>query len=880
MSITSGDSLLHYRVIEKVGEGGMGEVWRARDTTLDRDVAIKAVPPAFAADAERLVRFEREAKVLASLNHPQIAAIHGLHEDRGQRFLAMELVPGEDISARLARGPIPVDEALAYARKIAEALEYAHERGIVHRDLKPANVKITPDGDVKVLDFGLAKAMAGDPSMADPATTPTMVPTVTSAGTAVGLILGTAAYMSPEQARGKTVDKRADNWAFGCVLYEMLTGKRLFDGETVTDVLAAVVTRDPDWTRLPASTPPAVRRLLARCLDKDVRTRLRDIGEARIILANPGASESAPAAPSLVAPARARGWWIGAAAAALVAGAALGRYALVPAPPPARTFEFDVTIPGNAIETGSFALSPDGTRMALVTRAGSGDRQLTIRDLNAAPVRVLPGTKGAMFPFWSPDGREIAFFSDNQLSRIALDGAAARPIAPAVDPRGGSWGADDLILFGSGSGPIKRVPASGGRQPEPVTEIEKGVEDAHAWPVFLPDGKRFVFLADAATDQGHRIRLGSVAGGPTTILKQVVRSQPILDPGGRLLVAERGQLLAYPFDVKTGTLGDASTLVAAPVSAVGNQHHLPASASVGGMVAFQNGSAETDLVILDSAGRIARTIGSADRYGNVAVSPDGKRAAFEIYTDGPEKRIWVQDLERGVRTPMSASGKMSDSADFSADGETVYFDSNVSGKWLVYRKAMTGGGDPENLGSPTPGDVGVLDLSRDGRWLLVNSVNGENRSDLYLRSLDAAGKWTSWVAGPADELTAAFSPDSRWIAYSSDASGRPEVYVAPVAGGPAAHRWQVSSGGGLEPRFSPDGRKIYYRSPALEWMAVDVKLEADKIVPGTPKAQFSLPSIDWPFLRNVMDVMPDGSGFMTVHPPASAALAIRVRTGK
>jgi eukaryotic-like serine/threonine-protein kinase len=623
-----------------------------------------------------------------------------------------------------------------------------------------------------------------------------------------------------------------------------------------------------------------VRRLLARCLDKDPRSRLRDIGEARIILANPGAADPVTAASASAAPARTSRWWIAAAAAALIAGAAIGRYALAPAAAPAQTFEFDVTIPGTAIETGSFAFSPDGSRLALVTRDAAGERKLTIRDMNAAQVRVLPGTNGAASPFWSPDGREIAYFSESQLNRIALDGAAPRPIATVSDPRGGSWGAGDIILVGSGTGPIRRVPASGGKQPEPVTQLAKGLEDAHAWPEFLPDGKRFVFLADATTDAGHSIRLGSVDGGPTTILKKVVRSQPIVDPAGRLLLAERGQLLAYPFDLARGTLSDASTLVASQIYPLGNQHQLPASAAAPGMLAFQSGSAETDLVVLDNAGRLMRTVGTADRYGNVAVSPDGKRAAFEIFTDTKEKLIWVQDFERGVRTPVSLRGKAADSAAWSPDGETVYFDSNVSEKWEVFRKSVTGGGDPENLGSPGVGDVAVMDVSADGHWLIANGVNGDNRLDLYLRSLDAAGKWTPWSVGPADEGFATFSPDSKWVAYTSDASGKTEVYLAPVDGGPTVHRWPVSSGAGYEPRFSPDGKTVYYRSSALEWMAVDVRFSAGKLEAGTPKPLFALPSIDWPYMRNVIDVLPNGSGFMTVHPPSTAALSIRVRTGK
>jgi len=884
MSIQEGVSLLHYRIAAKIGEGGMGEVWRARDTTLDRDVAIKILPQAFASDAERLGRFEREAKLLASLNHQHIAAIHGLHESAGVRFLAMELVPGEDLAERLSRGPIPVDDVLSYATKIAEALEYAHERGIVHRDLKPANVKITPDGDVKVLDFGLAKAMTGDATgdgslSGQPA--PSMATMTSPAMTQAGIILGTAAYMSPEQARGRSVDKRADNWAFGCVLYEMLTAERLFGGDTVTDVIASVVTREPDWSRLPASTPASVRRLLRRCLDKDPRTRLRDIGEARIALA--GARTDEPVAvPGAPASSPGRGAWIAAAAIALVGGIALGRFALAPAPPPGQTFEFDVSVPGHPLEIGSFALSPDGSRLALVIRDEAGDRQLALRDMGLSEARVLPGTTGALYPFWSPDGREIAYFSGSQLSRIAIDGATPRPVASVVDPRGGAWTPDDIILVGSAVGPIWRVPASGGATPEPVTEVEAGVEDGHMWPSLLPDGRRFIFMADSSSVEGHRLRLGSIDGGPTTILRTAIRSQPILDPSGRLLVGERGQLVAYGFDVSAGTLGDESALVAADVFPIGNNHALPASVSVGGMVAFQHTSPESTLAFLDHAGRVIRTIGRPDRYGNATISPDQKRVAFEIFTDTTERLVWVEDLERGVRTPLSQRGRMADSSVWSADGQTVYFDSDASDTWEAYRLSVTGGGDPEKLGLPEgTSEVFLLDVSADGRWLLGAGLKGVNRYDLYLLDLTApAATWTPWLTTAAQEQEGAISPDSRWIAYTSDMSGRVEVYVAPMEGGPSLRRWQLSSAGGFEPKFSPDGRTLYYRSPTYEWMAVDVELGDGTVEAGTPRELFQIPVIELPFLRNLMDVLPDGSGFLGLQPASSSVLSIRVRTGR
>ena len=872
-TLVSGTQLGAYEILSQLGSGGMGEVYRARDSKLKREVAIKVLPQMFAKDAERVARFQREAQVLASLNHPNIASIYGLEETNGSLALVMELVEGPTLAERIAAGPIPSEDALPISRQIAEGLEVAHERGIIHRDLKPANVKVTPDGAVKVLDFGLAKVFEDEFPANDLSHSPTLIK-----GTQAGVILGTAAYMSPEQAKGKSVDRRADIWAFGCVLFEMLSGTRVFSGETLTDTLAAVVRDEPDWDSLPPSTPGAVRSVLRRCLTKDPRSRLRDIGEARIVLGDldPSEPDVAPAASQQQT--QTSRWWMLAAAAALIAGAALGRYAIAPTMPPVQSFEFDITVPGNAIEYGSFAISPDGTRLALVVRDESGELKMGVRDMNSTQLRVLPGTKGAVYPFWSPDGRELAFFSDNQLQRIPLDGAAARPVATVTDARGGAWGASDVILFGGGFGPIQRVPASGGRRPEPVTELEKGIELSHDWPAFLPDGKRFVFLADSDTGEGHRIRLGSVDGGPTTILKSSARSQPVVDPSGRLLLEERGQLLAYPFDFVRATLGEKSSLVSAPIYAIGGQHHLAASA-VRGMVAFQIGSTEHNLVALDNSGRVVRTVGAPDGYSNIAVSPNGKRVAFELINDQPERVIWVQDLDRGVRTPMSQRGKLSDSSAWSADSETLYFDSNASGKMEVYRKVVTGG-EPENLGAPTAAqDVAVLDVSPDGHWLLASPLI-ENRYGLYLRSLGPGGDWRAWAFGQTRGFpTGSFSPDSHWIVYTSDDSGRVEAYLAPVDGGPPTHRWPISSGGGFEPRFSADGKTIYYRSAAFEWTAVDVRLEPGKVEAGPPKTLFPMPRIDLLYLRNLMTFLPKGSGYMTIHPTSTRAMSIRVRTG-
>src|SRR5262245_48619722 len=493
MALEPGTKLGSYEVLASVGAGAMGEVYRAVDRSLGREVALKVLPAELAADPERLARFDREAKVLASLNHPNIATIHGIVDDHGRRALVMELVPGEDLAARLERGSIPLDDAIPIARQIAEALEAAHESGVIHRDLKPANVKITPEGQVKVLDFGLAKAVER--------TTSATSPTITSLGTVAGVILGTAAYMSPEQARGKEADRRADIWAFGVILLEMLTGRRVFDGETISDTLAAVLTRPPDWSSLPTSTPTAVRRLLERCLDRDPRTRLRDIGEARVALSGPITPETRTAAKGGPSTFNVLTITIVAAVLSSVAGAIASRYVSRTPAPAAPSMAFDVSS-GPSMRIGSIAVSPDGRHLVFSARRDDGATELWIRPMDSLAARPLPGTRDAQYPFWSPGGREIGYFAAGNLYRIALEETTPHRVAAAVSAMGGAWGPDDTILFGTATGPIYRVAARGGSTPTPATE-KTPTEVAHVWPAFLPDGRKFVFLSDAPTTEGH-----------------------------------------------------------------------------------------------------------------------------------------------------------------------------------------------------------------------------------------------------------------------------------------------------------------------------------------------------------------------------------------
>ena len=868
MALEPGTKLGSYVIAAPLGAGAMGEVYRAHDGTLGREVALKVLPAELAADPERLARFDREAKVLASLNHPNIATIHGTVDESGRRALVMELVPGEDLAARIERGPIPLDEAIPIARQIAEGLEAAHEIGIVHRDLKPANVKITPTGQVKVLDFGLAKAVER--------TTSATSPTITSLGTVAGVILGTAAYMSPEQARGKETDRRADIWAFGVILVEMLTGRRMFDGETISDTLAAVLTRNPDWSLLPATTPPALRRLLERCLDRDPRTRLRDIGEARVALASPMASEPAKApVRSGSSVAQVLAITIVAAVVGALANRWLSRKPVAVAHPMA----FDIA-GGPAMRLGSIALSPDGRTLVYSARRDDGGSELWVRPMDALEARPLPGTRQAEFPFWSPDGREIGFFASGHLLRMALDETTPHRIAAASRAAGGSWGTGGSILFGSMNGPVLRVAAKGGSAPVAVTRLT-GSETGHAWPSFLPDGKRFVFLADAPNVEAHALRLGSIDGGETPSLLTKIRSAPFVDPRGRLLVVRDSQLVALPFDLSSATVRDEPSLVVEGIHPMGMVHHTPVSLSNDGMLAYQTATSAGTLTRFDLKGKLVARLSEPEGIDEPAMSPDGRSVAITVSPNADERRLWVLDVARGVRTPVSAAGAFADDPVWSPDGKNLYFDSNVGGRWTTYRAWITEGRAIEEIGDPGGPDMAVLDISKDGRHLLLSSFDAAGNWELFVRdlSLPREAKWTPWFSSPAKEDGGTFSPDGRWIAFVADVSGADEVYLAPVEGGPAVRRWQVSVGGGVEPRWSADGERLFYRNPGNELVSVPVSVAAARADIGAAVRHFQLPLGVGGYPRMSYSLLPDASEVITIQRPESNAPAIHVRTG-
>ncbi|HVL69584.1 MAG TPA: LpqB family beta-propeller domain-containing protein [Vicinamibacterales bacterium] len=890
MALLPGSRLGAYEIVAAVGAGGMGEVYRARDTVLQRDVAIKVLPELFAADPERLARFEREAQTLAALNHPHIAQIHGVHDaahegGRRTRALVMEFVPGEDLARLLARGALPLDEALPIARQIAEALEAAHEQGIIHRDLKPANIMVRPDGTVKVLDFGLAKAL--DPGAASGAPYGLAnSPTFTSA-TQAGTILGTAAYMAPEQAKGRPVDRRVDIWAFGVVLYEMLTGRQLFAGETVAETIGLIVTREPELARLPAATPAAVGELLRRCLVRDPKGRLRDAGEARIVLEDPrrGAAETSAEAgprrrtlpPSVIA---------AIVVVALLSGGAAGRFALGPRAAPAPPeFAFAFGVPGRQIVRGSLALSPDGSHVAFRVRLPEGASEIWLRAIRDPAARALPGTRDLQHgrPFWSPDSRHLGFFVGSDVWRVNVDGTSPRRIATApLMPRGGAWGAGDVILFGTEGGAIFRIDAGGGSPPLAVTTVDEAGEEMHAWPAFLPDGRQFVFLTDGTSDEAHRIRLASTAHGASKILLTGIRSSPAIDPRGALLVVERGQLMAYPMNFATGTIRAEASLVADGVLPVGDRHDTPSAIAANGVLAYQRAMAGSDLAraSLESGAVEAVTQAPDWHFGNPAISPDGRHVAFDAFSssEGTGRLLWTYDFERGIRTLMSEREYLADSPVWAADSATLYFNSNKDGAWKIYRKAVTGTGTPELVGSPADArDVSVLHCSRDGKYVLAAALFAGGNWDLFLLPLESERGWKPWMATPAAEAVGRFSPDSRWIAYTSSASGPTEVYVSAVED--PSNRLQISAAGGTNPVWTPDGTGILYRSLTDDLMSVTIDLTGRTPRSTAPRALFPLSSAVDTLSRSVFDIAPDGRSIVIVRRPVDEDATIHVRSG-
>jgi eukaryotic-like serine/threonine-protein kinase len=859
----TGSRLGPYEIVAPIGAGGMGEVYRARDSRLGRDVAIKILPRIFSDDPDRRSRFEREARVLAALNHPHIAAIHGFEEADGVGALVLELVEGPTLEDRLRQGALPVRESIAIARQIAAALEAAHEKGIIHRDLKPANVKVTAaDGTVKLLDFGLAKAL-------EPKVEPgvSQSPTLTADGTRVGVVLGTAAYMSPEQTRGQAVDKRADIWSFGCVLFEMLAGRRPFPGQTISETVAAIIGDEPDWAALPADLPPRVSWLLRRCLEKDLKRRLHDIADARIELddevsdagrtrsgAVPGAPAARAAGPSTNRTREKLAWIAaGLSFAGFVAVLALGRGSRSDSDADVATYNTSIVLQDElrtslASPAGRFALSPDGRRLAVVATDLSGRTMLWIRPLDTIVAQPLAGTEDATFPFWSPDSRFIAFVSQNKLKKIDVTGGPPVTICDADIAAPGAWNRDNVILFTpKGSSPLFRVSASGGT-PAPVTTLDAGAGDAQHWyPSFLPDGRHFLYFVVGSKQRGmtdpRAINIGSLdAGEPSREL--IAGGSNARYANGHIVYLREGTLVAHAFDAERLELSGEPVPLVEDVQIAGAGSTGVAGAfslSDTGLLAYQTGFAvRSELAWFDRSGARLTTLGDQADYADVSLSPDDSRVAVSILDLSLGSRdVWLYDIARGTRERFTFD-RGDDFAPVWArpGGDRLVFSSRRLGAIHLYEKPARGAG-AESLLLQDPLGKFASHWSADGRFITYIGGGGIIvRSDLWVLPLAGDRKPFPFLDTTFVESQSQFSPDGRWMAYMSNESGRQEVYVRPFPG--PGDKWLVSTAGGGWPRWRRDGREIFYVARDGNLMAVSVNAAGSSFVVGAGRPLFKV----------------------------------------
>jgi serine/threonine protein kinase len=857
-------TLGHYKILNQLGRGGMGEIYLADDLSLDRKVALKFLPDVFTGDPERMARFEREAKLLASLNHPNIAAIYGLEQADGKRFLVLEYVEGETLQARLSRGALPVEDAIEVCRQIAEGLGAAHEKGVIHRDLKPANVMITKEEKVKILDFGLAKAFADEIHSVNSSQSPTITETMTQPG----VVLGTAAYMSPEQAKGKTVDRRADIWAFGCILYECLMGKKAFEGETVTETLAAILRGEPDWDALPFTTPQSIRFVLRRCLERDLSRRFRDPADVRIEIEEAIAESTAPTAvpsgrniPLLQV--------VLLAAGAFVLGASIASFAFWHLRPQLQKVPAHLSI---ALPTGEvmgtenmpLAFAPDGNHLAHVS-GRSGVQQLYLRALDNPETKLIPGTDMASSPFFSPDGQWIAFFSQGKLKKVSVAGGAAIPVCDSGMDAGAWWGPDNTIIFApSANSGLFRVSAAGGT-PEVLTTLDasKG-EISHRYPQFLPGGEAVVFtvltglgwddmdIVIQKLETGERRTL--VRGGHTGRVVQT----------GHLIYCRAGILMALPFDLARQEVTSDT-----PVTIMEGIRQSPAvagdySISSTGSLAYVPASPrqfEGRLAWVDRNGKIELIAAPIRNYEDASLSPDGRRVATAIAANTID--LWIYDLDRGSLAQISSEGS-SQTPVWTPDGKRVAYRATRGGLRNIFWRAVNGTGTEEQL-TDGQNQLTPTSWSPDGKALALWELNPATGVDIWILHIQgtpsesAALGDTPWLRPflqtPFYETYPAFSPDGHWLAYSSNKSGRYEVYLQSFPD--SEKEWQVSTDGGTLPQWAPNGRELFY-TIGHKIMAVDIQTK--------PTFDMGKPRLLFEAAIGVFDMDPDGQRFLAIQP--------------
>ena len=825
MALNVGARLGHYSVTALLGEGGMGQVWQATDTQLNREVALKILPDAFAADPDRLARFQREAQVLASLNHPNIAAIYGIEESEGTRALVLELVEGPTLADRIAQGAMPIEDALPLAKQIAEALEAAHEAGVIHRDLKPANIKVREDGTVKVLDFGLAKAL--DPS---PTSDPSQSPTLTAAATQMGVIMGTAAYMSPEQARGKTVDKRADIWAFGAVLYEMLTGKRAFEGDDVSLTLSVVLQREPPWEALPGSVPPGLLTYLRRCLQKDPLQRVQAIGDVR--LAVEGAFEPHPSEPAeSVATGTGRSRTSSVATGALLGGVVVGLVAWIilggePARSPTTT-RFSLSLPSGDVVTplDGVTVSPSGDRIVYgATR--DGVQQLFVRARDQLEALPIPGTEGGRSPFFSPNGEWVGYFTGSALMKVSLSGGPPFRLATVGVQNGATWGPADTIVYSYSSAGLLEISANGGESRE-LTTIESN--ESHVWPAFAPDGASvfFTISTGGGITGDKQVALLSLATGEYEVI--VDGTGPRMSPTGHLVFGREDSLWAVPFDLSRMEMTDDARPIVdgVQVNTPGGWTHYGV-AQDGTLVYVASSEATGNrraLVWVDREGRAEPVNAPPAQYEALRLSPDGRQVAVQV-DDTNDTHVRVIDLQRGTSTRLTFGDAADDGNPiWTPDGARIVFSSGRGGNAPnLYWKASDGTGQAQRL-TTSENPQTPMSWSADGE-LVFHELRGEGSANIGMISLSDTDQPTWIMETEFSEVHPEVSPDGRWLAYSSNESGQSEIYVRPfpnVEGG----KWLVSRGGGQTPAWGPSGTELFLRTLAGQRSMMVVEVETD-----------------------------------------------------
>ena len=846
MELQSGMQLGHYRLADRIGEGGMGVVWRAEDPKLGRDVAIKVLPPAVAADPERLARLEQEARALASLNHTNVASICGIYEQDGQRYLILELIPGETLDERIARGPLAVEEAANLAMQIASGLEAAHNAGILHRDLKPANVKITPDGELKVLDFGLAKAMAPTGASGDVSLSPTLTQNATMAGT----LMGTASYMSPEQARGQALDRRSDLWSFGCVLFEMLAGRKAFPGETVSDIIARILQTEPDWSLLPDDLPRDLGRLLRRCLTRDRNDRARDAGEARLLIrealqrGHEETADASPAAATAITPPRrtARLALVLLAALTTLVGVAIGRFtgpAVLPAAEPA-VVRLDLPVPAQRpVAAGSFlnplAVSPDGRTLVYVG-VEEGTRQLYRRPLDRLVAEPVPGTEGAEGPFFSPDGEQVAFWAQGRVQRVALAGGLPRPVFTSTDFRGAVWLPDDTIIASpSQAGPLCSVPVSGG-QCEPLTADGPGSQ--HRLPSLLPDGRilfgvrtgeRFAYdnagLAVLSRDTGdmHLVADGVGIDGRYA--------------AGYIFYVQANSLIARPFDLERLEFSGPPRTVQQGIQVQSNTGAAHFVLMPDGSLAFLPGEAignDIALARVDRGGSSEYMSSEREVFRWPAMTPDGTQLTVLIISE-ERGGYWRTRFDRPGLTRMPQGSCCAAWAPDSRHG-VVSSSEDVVPAELFYADAFQAGERKQLFIAPQEAlDLYPTSMSSDGNSLLFSMALAMDNSDVFALDMEDPSSVRPFLATESFECGARFSPDGRWVAYVSNMTGRFEVYVTDWPENRLQR--QVSTNGGREPLWSTGGEELFFRS-GERMMAAEVQFK-EALEVETPRVLFT-----------------------------------------